>query len=131
MGAEKRINRRDIGESTPPITSYYKVLKVFVDNKFAMENNMIAKLALVSERLAREQRRILQDRGLLSKTTCRCGNFPMYHLAKYKVKSLKRIIKKVSQPDMKICNSEVVINIFKKYRGGLTYLRRWIKDMPT
>ena len=120
MGAEKRISSKDIGNPSPFVASYYKVFRVFEENKVAMENRMISKLSGVSARLTREQRRILLERGLIIKTTCRCGNFPMYYLSKYKVKSPKRIIKTTSQPDKNKRNSEIVINIFKKYKTGLT-----------
>lgn len=120
MGAVKRINSKDIGNPSPFVASYYKVFRVFEENKVAMENKTIARLACISERLAREQRRILLERGLIIKTTCRCGNFPMYHLSKYKVKSPKRIIKTTPEPDKNKRNAEIVVDIFKKYRTGIT-----------
>ena len=120
MGAEKRINKKDIGNSTPFVASYYKVFRVFEENKIAMENRTIAMLAGISERLAREQRRLLLDRGIITRINCRCGYYPMYHLAEYKIKSKKINFKKIPLPDKNIRNEEAVINAFKKYKKGIT-----------
>ena len=120
MGAEKRINRKDIGNPSPFMPSYYKVFNVFEENKIAMENKTIARLAGISERLAREQRRLLLDRGIITRINCRCGYYPMYHLTGYKIKSKKRNLKEISLPDKNIRNEEAVINAFKKYKKGIT-----------
>ena len=104
----------------PDICSYDKVFNVFKANKISMENKLIAKLAGISERLAREQRRLLLDRGFITRIECRCGYYPMYHLAGYKIKSKKIKFKKISQPNKKILNAEAVINVFKKYKKGIT-----------
>ena len=107
-------------KKVPEMRSYDKVFNVFKANKISMENKLIAKLAGITERLAREQRRLLLDEGILKKITCRCGYYPMYHLAEYKIKSKNRTLKKISQPNKKILNSEAVINVFKKYKNGIT-----------
>lgn len=120
MGAEKRINKKDVGNQSPFITSYYKVFKVFVDNKTAMENRMIARLSGVSDRLAREQRRLLLDEGIIERIGCRCGNYPMYHLARYDIKSNNRDLKAMHLPNKNILNEDAVIGAFKKYKDGIT-----------
>lgn len=120
MGAEKRINKKDIGNSTPFVASYYKVFRVFEENKIAMENRTIAKLAGITERLAREQRRLLLDRGIITRIKCRCGNYPMYHLTEYNIKSKNRSLKQLSLPDKRILNEDAVIGAFKKYKKGIT-----------
>ena len=47
MGAEKRINKKDIGNSTPFVASYYKVFRVFEENKIVKELSKKNNLKLV------------------------------------------------------------------------------------
>ena len=119
-GASKRISAKDIGDFVAPVTSYYKVLGTFVDNNRAMNTRDIAVFTNISLRLARQQIATLRESGLVKTTTCRCGHFPAYYLAKYKVEDPKRKTKVLAQPNAVKRNSEVVIDIFKKHRSGLT-----------
>ena len=119
-GASKRISAKDIGDFVAPVTSYYKVLGTFVDNNRAMNTRDVAVSANISLRLARQQIAALRENGLVKTTTCRCGNFPAYYLAKYKVEDPKRNTTRLAQPDAAKRNSEVVIDVFKKHKSGLT-----------
>ena len=119
-GASRLISAKDIGDFIAPVTSYYKVLGAFVDNNRAMNTRDIAVFTNISLRLARQQIATLRESGLVKTTTCRCGNFPAYYLAKYKVEDPKRNATRLAQPDVTKLNSEVVIDIFKKYRNGLS-----------
>ena len=119
-GASRRITAKDLTEDERPITSYYKVFMAFVDNNRAMNTRDVAVFTNISLRLARQQIAALRENGLVKTTTCRCGNFPAYYLAKYKIEDPKRNTDVLAQPDITKRNSEVVIDIFKKHRSGLT-----------
>ena len=119
-GASRRISAKDIGGFVAPVTSYYKVLGTFVDNNRAMNTRDVAVFTNISLRLARQQIATLRESGLVKTTTCRCGNFPAYYLAKYKVEDPKRNTDVLTQPDATKRNSDVVIDIFKKHKSGLT-----------
>ena len=119
-GASRRISAKDIGDFVAPVASYYKVLDAFVNNKRALNNRDVAKIVEMPQRTVRAQIATLKDNGLIKTTTCRCGNFPKYYLAKYKIKDPKRNIKRMALQDTTKYNSEVVLNAFKKHRNGLT-----------
>ena len=119
-GASRLISAKDIGDFITPTTSYYKVLGAFVDNNRAMNTRDVAVFTNISLRLARQQIATLRESGLVKTTTCRCGHFPAYYLAKYKVEDPKRKTKVLAQPNAVKRNSEVVIDIFKKHKSGLT-----------